>query len=207
VLLGACHFLLASIVELFNDAQDMAMTVEQSIATPLKCTISDLEICLIGSANPVSKQEEIFDLSVNIRFDDEVNRELVKLLMPLGLTIKTTFLLKDVKSKQENYLGEVLLTTVSDTSIYTPRLLVQNSAISFQSSDLVLTAIVRVGNSPFCIPSILRGTLEKPLTVEATVAAAQPLDHSLDQKTKPNPDSELVVTKAKPSRRKTIATQ
>lgn len=181
------------------------MSIEQS--TALKCILSDLEIHQIGSDNAASKLGKTFNLSVNVRLDDEVNHELVKLLLSLGLTIKTRFLIKDMKSGQESYLGEVLLTTIADSLTYTPRLLVQDSVMDSQSSNLVLSAIVRVGNSPFCIPSILRGTIEQPLMLTVDVENSQRLDELAQQDTQPKQESEPVVPKARSSRRKTLAAQ
>jgi hypothetical protein len=183
------------------------MNATQTISATLNCTLSNLEIRQANeSLNHAAKWYDSLNFSVDVEFSDRVNGELLKLLMPLGLYVKTAFLAVSLSSGQEIQLGDTVLNTQANISTYTAQLMVENLAkAGLQSGQAYqLQAVVRVGNSPFCIPSLLRGSVERSLALENECEDKQP-DEQLSEGTKPNSTSEPVTPKPKSTRRKTTA--
>lgn len=184
------------------------MNAAQTISATLDCTLSNLEIHATNTSLSHSLQwHDLLNLSVDITFSDRVNGELLKVLIPLGLSIKTTFLAISHSSGQAIQLGDAVLSTQANVLTYTAQLTVESLAQAGLQSDqhYQIQAIVRVGNSPFCIPSLLRGTVERSLSFEHE-CEAKLLDDNLSESTKPNLESLPVAPKAKSTRRKTTAT-
>jgi hypothetical protein len=184
------------------------MNATQTISATLNCNLSNLEIRQANeSLNHPSKWHDSFNFSVDIEFSDRVNGELLKLLMPLGLSIKTAFLAVSLSSGQEIQLGDTVLNTQANVLTYTPQLMVESlTRAGLQSGQSYqLQAVVRVGNSPFCIPSLLRGTVERSLSLEHE-CEAKPADDKISESTKAEPATEPVANKPKSTRRKTATT-
>ncbi len=147
------------------------MTEPQTAAALINCTLSDLVFggFDLGSAT-ASESKCPFQLGITLRFSDNANGALVNLLLPLGLTVRVTFYAKLRGPKPDIQLGDLTLKTQAEVEVYNPNLAIDQGLAVFQLIPREITqliATVRVGTTPFAIPSLLRGYYAgPPLQVE-----------------------------------------
>jgi hypothetical protein len=175
------------------------MSDSQMFSTALNCTIANLSIGNLENGAVVNlAQSEPLYLSVCLTFSDEAKGELVKLLMPSGLTVRATFFAKPNCPSPQIELGEAQFQTRADALTYTAVVLVEDlTPLKSAIADLYQIAVaVRVGGSPLCFPSLMRGYFESaPFTVALVDAPA--IGSASDESEPP-----FAIAKAKTSRRR-----
>lgn len=134
-------------------------------STSLHCTLSDLELrSLSGSPISPGQKETPLQLSAMLTFGDTVNGELVRLLLPLKLTIRAVFYAKPHSPQPELQLGSVTLQTLADVEQYVLSLTIADPAAAglLEDETYQLGVMVSVGESAIAIPSLVRGYAEGP---------------------------------------------
>jgi hypothetical protein len=177
------------------------MNTPAIITTQLNCKVSDLTIRAIHK--PSRADVELTDpveLSLKLTFSDNVNGHLVHMLMPLGLNIWVSFYAKPYSPESEIQLGDVTLQTLADVFSYQPKLQLEGglAAMGLSSEQIYqIEAIARVGNSPFPMPTLIRGYLggltlpsgaQFPIEAIHPVAATKKPTSSRRKAQKPSPD-------------------
>ncbi|MBW4521332.1 MAG: hypothetical protein KME16_16740 [Scytolyngbya sp. HA4215-MV1] len=175
------------------------MNNPQTFSTSLHCTLSDLELrSLSGAAIALIPKDESLQLSATLTLGDAVNGELVRLLLPLKLTIRAIFYAKPHSPKPELQLGSVTLQTIADVWQYVPSLTIADpAAIGLLADETYqLGVMVSVGASTIAIPSLMRGYAEGPrLGQEVTSRSPEPKAAVIDLPTSV-PAAQIELAKA-----------
>ncbi len=190
-----------------------------TLTANLNCTLTDLTLRGWKPGAEVALDRP-FTLEVTITFSNGVDGELARLLMSLGLTLRVSFYARPYGPMPEINLGSVSLLTQPDTLTYHPSLTIADpAAIGLNPhASYQMGAIVRVGHSPFCIPSLLRGYLEgltigpgggrqetlsaKPRQLAREVEPLKAVEMEEVIEEEDSRDPEVVITKLKIARRK-----
>lgn len=154
------------------------MNMTQTFSTALSCTIADLTLSDQNDV-PLAQWQvgKPVKLSTTLIFSDQANGVLANLLMAANLNIRITFHAQPTKPDREIELGSVTLTTIADVLTYTATLTLDAMPTYFAADkSYQIGAVVRVGNDPFSVPSLIRGFVEGPMlpgnSSEADSAAA-----------------------------------
>jgi len=135
----------------------------ETFASTLECSISNLTASKVDMLSTTTLENgEPFRLSMDISFNDTANGEFAKLLVSAGFTLRTTFYAKSNGSTHILDLGSTTLNTKANVFTYKAVLNVENPLGVGLSADenYQIGAISRVENSPFCLPSLMRCTIE-----------------------------------------------
>ncbi|MGA7932331.1 MAG: hypothetical protein WCA35_02005 [Kovacikia sp.] len=137
----------------------------QTFSSTFTCTVSSLTIAnQAGLPQSHLQVGEPIKLQTTITFSDSANSELAKLLMATGLNVRVSFHAKPHQPGREVDLGSTLFSTSEGVLVYPIELEIKE-VLAFNlsmSESYQISAIVRVGNSPFCVPSLMRGLIEGP---------------------------------------------
>lgn len=163
------------------------MNSTPSFSTSLHCTASELSL---------EDSNGITQVSTTLSFSDDVEGHFVELLMPLALAVRVTFLAKPTNPDRPAELGSVVFQTQANQSIYTASLTVSELRKLGLSStvDYQLSALVRVGNAPLGVPSLMRGYIEE--------FSGSPHSHAETILVEQEQLTEAIALKPKMSRRK-----
>ncbi len=177
------------------------MHTAQTMTAALECQLSNLTVCShdfpganLDGCNP-------FQISVEVNFRDTVNQEFAQILVAAGLTLRTTFHAKFADSNRVLELGSMVLETTPGVLSYTPMLEIEHpSALGLLGDKpYQMGAMVRVGTSSFCIPSLMRGTIEGGVL---KAAETKILVENTSSETSEEP--EMAIASAKTPRRRTV---
>lgn len=151
------------------------MNEPQILSAQVTCTLSELVICN-GADEPIDSLngKEPFKLQLSLTFGDTAQGNLIQLLLPLGLHIRISFLANPADPTAEVDLGEATFITEAEKLIYEASLLVEPNGKLSADKVYKLGALVRVGNAPFCIPSLMRGYAEFLIQMSDRSAASTP---------------------------------
>lgn len=132
----------------------------QTFSTAFNCTVSTVTVegsQLVDDTPPAPIKP--LTIAAELTFSDSVYGELSKLLMPLKLTVQTTFYAEVAGPQQDLQLGVISFETIADVFTYAVRLVVTDPELlrRLAEQSYPIKGIVRVGTSPFAMPSLLRG--------------------------------------------------
>lgn len=145
------------------------MKATHTFSTTVSCTVSQPTISTLQGEPLIHLQVEVpIALSADISFTDAVAGELIKLLTPLGLTIRTCFYIQSQATGQTIQLGTVHLTTIADVFTYRATLTLESPGelSLFSAETCQVGAIVQVSSSSIPTPSLMRGCIEVEMSAK-----------------------------------------